>query len=164
MKKLTIMSTPIQGLRGQDQFVGSAAIDSGDDGNELNACNLTPLQQRMFFTIPGQAAGVAFIICLLFSGRPSAIIRRIAFIVVDSIKRTSQRSFTHISKKIIEREPAVANRNPATAIIGEVAMCGVEATFFHTRPSLIGSVFNANAVNYCSSSVFAVLHKGRISE
>lgn len=70
------------------------------------------------------------------SARPSAIFRRVTLVVIYSIERCARGLLAHVIYKCLKRFfPAVAYRNPATAIFSKRKMSRIMATFDHRPPS-----------------------------
>lgn len=76
---------------------------------------------------------------LFVTGRPSAILRRIGSIVVNSVKtQFTGRSLSHIRKKVFERIiPAVADRDSSPTVIAKGAIIRIVAAITHTDPGCI---------------------------
>ena len=95
-------------------------------------------------------AGVAQ---LLLAGSPFTIIRRVALIIINTLKRQSIRSFAHILDKYREVIPFGADGNTSSSII---------------TPSLVGRIVTPsphrppNLVNFISPSTVSFLHMSTI--
>jgi hypothetical protein len=82
---------------------------------------LTPSGDMLNFTIDGHKMSVPPkppIIVLLSLGSPTAVIRRIALVVIHSLNCQSVRAFTHVGEEIFKRlKPAFTNDNPAASVV-----------------------------------------------
>ena len=91
----------------------------------------------------------ATISCLFHACRPSAILRFIVSVVVNSIKCLVLWSRSHICQKIFKGiYPAFANSNPAPAIKRPCWNIWTIATAFHGLPD---SIFRWNIFTLCES-------------
>lgn len=84
---------------------------------------------------------IAFVILLFLISRPSAIIRRIAFLVVNAINGVFlARWLSHISKKVLKTvPPAFAHANPFGTIFQIPWISAVIASRNHPSPDSIDS-------------------------
>lgn len=75
---------------------------------------------------------------LLFSGSPSAILRRIRAVIVDSVNAVFRRwTATHIGQEVVERiKPALAESDATDVATGIVAL-GIKTTGLEVAPSAI---------------------------
>ncbi len=69
--------------------------------------------------------------------RPNAVRWRVPFVVIDSLKRETFWSLTHVGIKEFKCGPSLADRNTSTTVVNEGWVFGVVATGFHISPSLI---------------------------
>ena len=85
------------------------------------------------------------VVVLLFNGCPTAILRRVVPVVVDSVEGvkgslpvTTGRAWTHVGKKVIERfQPAGTYGDPTTTVVVIILRQWVRAAVLHLRPRLI---------------------------
>ncbi len=100
------------------------------------ASQATPLRlgQRHAAILKTRVGSV--VVVLLQAGRPAAILWRIAFVVINAIKRVMRsRRLAHISKEMFKRFPAVANRNTPRTVIFESPVLRIGATLVHGLPN-----------------------------
>lgn len=81
------------------------------------------------------------VIGLLFWGGPSAVLGRIAQIIVNSIKGHPFRRGPHIREEGLKLKPSITNRDSSTSISIEVLNVGISAPTEHCSP---------NAMDLCS--------------
>lgn len=80
-------------------------------------------------------ASLASIRCLLFFGGPTAVAGFIVASVVDAIERQPpRRSVAHVGQEIFKGHPAIANGNPARAVVFVTDVVRAIASAFHTFP------------------------------
>jgi hypothetical protein len=70
-------------------------------------------------------------------GCPPAIVFAVPGGIIASVNRHSLRSFTHISKEVVELVPPIANRHASAAVADVTSGRGVFATPDHIRPSVV---------------------------
>jgi hypothetical protein len=75
---------------------------------------------------------------LLALGRPSAILRLVITIVVDSLDRVAARPLAHVGQEVLERKPSFADRDSSAAVSMERKCVGIQASRFHGLPRRIG--------------------------
>lgn len=94
----------------------------------------SPKRSMWFFNPPSFPA----VVCLLLASGPSAIVRRIRAIVVDSVDGQSGRTQTHVGEKIRKGVyPPFANKYSATAVVIVILVIWVQTTSLHARPNLV---------------------------
>lgn len=98
----------------------------------------TPIPQCVFASVPRQQVGSALIDSLRCGRGPSAIIRRIAAIIIDAINRVLiARPWTHVGVKGFKRvQPTLTHRDAAFAVPMEVFARRSGAAVDHSGPSL----------------------------
>ncbi len=76
---------------------------------------------------------------LIFSSRPTAVVGRVAFLVVNALKGVlRRRARTHVFQKRCEAIfPAGADQNVAGSVVVVVGILGIVATLNHTLPSIV---------------------------
>lgn len=79
----------------------------------------------------------ALITSLFGRGGPFAIFRRIASVIIYSVKRTAFRLFSHIGEKIFKLRPSVTNRNAASTIASKASSVGAATSGVHRQPHII---------------------------
>lgn len=125
---------------------------------------LCPLLDGLRFSVIGNAATILVRFCLslisvLFGiGRPSAIIRGVRSIVVDTVKTMFGRgAWAHVGEEILKAVfPAITDGNAASSPIGVIFSGGIETPFFHALPCVVfgcvsSSMFSGGFVRglYC---------------
>lgn len=102
------------------------------------ASKFRPFYDGPGFAVMGNEPVASSVPVLHFSGGPAAIARFISSAVVDSVKRIAKAgAVTHIFNKVFKAVPALANRNPAPAVIGKRTVSWVIATRKHAVPNLV---------------------------
>jgi hypothetical protein len=90
--------------------------------------------------------------CLLFSGSPSAIARKISRFVVNSVDGHALRSLAHVSKEVLKAVriapmPAVTNLDATSAVAMKAANTLIVTSLMHSPPRPKGScVFAASCM------------------
>jgi len=95
---------------------------------------LTPLSHGFRFTVERDKSIVAAIVVLLLVGCPSAVIRNITQIVVDSFQRHICRPLAHVGKEIRKSQPRIADGNSATSVTGICSVGWFRTPAYHTSP------------------------------
>ena len=77
------------------------------------------------------------IISLLFSSSPSAMVRRIVFMVIYSVKSLIKWAFSHIGEEWFKFPPSNAHCNSASAVIFPLLKSWISAALNHMLPRFI---------------------------
>jgi hypothetical protein len=96
-----------------------------------------PLSNAQGFTIMSNHLGCAFISRLFFAGYPSAIVRFIVAIIVNSVNAVGwTRARAHVLKKCLERfSPPIANHYTSATIIVKAHATRKMASPSHSNPN-----------------------------
>lgn len=86
-----------------------------------------------------RTAPAAAIICLLFGGRPSAILWSIRAVVVDTVKRHPARRMPHVGEEIGELKPSLANGDASPAVTGVGGVIRIDAATDHLAPAVVNA-------------------------
>lgn len=108
-------------------------FDSGAAQTRLT----NPLHQGLGFVVEREQSIVTPIIILSDSISPNTILRRIAKIVVLTLKRFTNRLFAHIGVKVLKRQPTVANGNASLAVVLKISIGRTCASLKHFVPNPI---------------------------
>lgn len=102
-----------------------------------------PLCNGTFYAVKRVAASCAQVVGLLRWGGPSAVVRRIATVVIDSINGHSVRALSHCIKKCREIVfPFFTDSYTPTSPQFISRVFRVVTTVFHVRPNPIGACFS----------------------
>ena len=126
---------------------------------ELKAKFFNPIYKWFCFAKSSYKSISPSIPVLLGLTRPSAILWGVVPIIVDSVKRTSFWSFSHICDKVCEpinSVPSFTNAYPPTAIVFELAESRVIAPMPHLCPSGIKRVMFSTPNKTISSNCFDI--------
>jgi len=134
-----------------------ASIETHTNRRRFNIADFRPFRKCFRFTFVSQKS-IASSISRVFLGRyPTAILRRVWSLIVNSINlmRIGGTS-THVSKEGFKTIlPAIANGNTSTSIARIVKSIRIMATPFNSRPN---SIFG----DFVGQSVFCVpMHRSR---
>ena len=126
---------------GLTQCVGDrpAPLKTFTNGRTLDACDFRPFYHRHTFSSQRKDATGSSISSLFFSGRPPAILGRVAFRVVDAIQRVFQTwAWAHVFQKCLNGIlPLWAHRNAATSVPAIARIVGIITTLEHASPTSI---------------------------
>lgn len=92
---------------------------------------------------------VRFVACY-----PTAIVRRVAEVVINSIQHQAIRAFAHVSEKIFKRLPSAANCNSTQDVVFGLWMRGFATSIDHVTPRRIGLCFPSSVC----MAVFGMSH------
>lgn len=105
----------------------------------VDSKSTTPIARGPRFTVNGGFQGVPPVVCLLKRSRPSAILRRVVAVYVDSVDRVLGRwPRPHVGKK--RREvvpPSIAHCYTASAVTLVAVMCAPVATSPSRHPHFV---------------------------
>src|SRR5579859_11850 len=76
----------------------------------------------------------ALVLALFARGGPTAVAWLVVPVVVDPINGPTSRAFAHVGEKVLERVPALAHRDPATAVVVVGDVAGISAPIKHVFP------------------------------
>ncbi len=110
------------------------------------AVNLGPFTYGATDAIKVNDVVRAFIARLFPACRPAAIAWLVMTVIVNSIKGHAFWWMSHIRKKILEREPSFADRNPARAIVFVLQFFLVKAPTPHVHPDAIDATSSTKSV------------------
>lgn len=105
----------------------------------VRSLDLCPFGQRKSSTVIGNFDRVHTIIHLLKSGRPSAILRRVITVAIDSIDRLSRRTLAHVGKEILKYVPALTHIDPTSSVARIFLVANIIAASPHRIPASIGT-------------------------
>lgn len=71
---------------------------------------------------------------LLISVSPAAVARLVVTIVVDAVERATIRLLSHVSEEVLERHPALADRDSAAAVSAPMRLPWIRASRDHCAP------------------------------
>jgi hypothetical protein len=75
---------------------------------------------------------------LLRISSPFAVVRAVVFIIIHAFNGQSRRRpDAHVSEKVLEFMPSVANRDTSTSIVTEASMRRAVTTLKHTIPNMV---------------------------
>ncbi len=94
----------------------------------------SPLPYGQRFSVVDDASILSRVGDLLFVCRPSAIIGRIRPVIILAIQRAIGWARAHVGQEVIEGLPALAKRNPSTAIAGVTFYGRIHASGLHSGP------------------------------
>src|SRR5262245_14671364 len=97
-----------------------------------------PFHYGLRLALEGQLMIAATIPILLLHGRPPAILRAIATIIVDAINGHLRWAFAHIGQEVAEIQPALADRNAPAAPVGKLYGFGIRTSLDHVCPTHVG--------------------------
>lgn len=114
-----------------------------------NPHSSSPLLNHKRFSADGNEMGSSGVRGLLAFCCPSAILWAVVSVVVYSINGVAVAGpRSHISIKVLERvQPAFADDNPASAVIGVALVTRIDAPSFHVRPRLVLTGFVHSVTN-----------------
>lgn len=97
-----------------------------------------PLGHRKYTTVKAETTILPRIVALLWTCSPSAVIRRVSTLIINSLKRVAEAwTLSHIYQEIGSRFPSFANRNTPAAVISECGVLGVLTAIHHMCPRRI---------------------------
>ena len=124
---------------GSDYSKRGAALESKFNNSSTYTKMRCPFGNRFCFSFVGKFSCGAKVVCLLARRSPSAISFVIPFIVVDAIKRTVRRAYTHISKKVFKGMPRFTHRNTSTTPQVVSRVVSIKTSIFHMRPTSVSA-------------------------
>ena len=125
-------------LQPQSFLVGEPAVLPMVEGTPVDAANLQPFSQRAALAADFNYAIEACVPVLFAPRGPAAIVRAVAFRVVDAVKRVfGAGSTAHVREKLFVRFPFVADSDSTTSVIDIPTISTVGATRPHLRPTTI---------------------------
>jgi hypothetical protein len=80
------------------------------------SCAFSPLTERQAFSSVRNNSAVAAVIRLLSRGSPTAVLRRVIAVVVDSIDAVTFGRFTHVLKESLEAFPRSAHTDASIRV------------------------------------------------
>lgn len=111
-----------------------SALESRPDRLVREAVLSGPVLQGQFSAIEGVIGGRAPVTDLLLLSRPSAVLRRVAKIVVNSIQGRACWLWSHVGVEGTEGIPLFADRNAATSIVFVSGIPDIGAATPHRHP------------------------------
>ena len=130
----------LPGLHGFSQGAAHtpAPAQAHVDGGAIDAGPFGPGGYGQRFAFVGEQLGGALVAGLLRAGSPSAVIRRVRTVVVDSVEAGSNGPSTHIGVEVRKRVlPPLAHLYAAPPVAFVVGALGVVTTCFHALPSAV---------------------------
>jgi hypothetical protein len=70
-------------------------------------------------------------------GSPAAIAWFVALVVINPVESHTFRPLAHVSKKIIEDQPAFANRNASASVPSPLPRFRIQASLLHAGPRIV---------------------------
>ena len=108
------------------------------DSNSFDLCYWQEVCGNHFTSVQCNSDVAALISTLLFWRRPSAISRLVSEIVIYPVNLMLPAwAGAHVSKKVTEVPPALADRNSPAAVVVKVAMTRITAALAHALPDAI---------------------------
>lgn len=108
---------------------------------DVDAKPLRPLHCGQRHSVMRDANINESVVSLFLAGRPSAIFWAIRAIIIDTVKRISQRPIANVSQKVFENVPPLTYINAAPSITRERSVFGVVASLFDCLPQNINGSF-----------------------
>ncbi len=97
-----------------------------------------PLTQRMGFTVDGDKVIRLLVVGLRCMSSPTAILRRVGTIVVDTVQRASAWTHSHVPEECPKAiEPFLANPDTSCTVVNETRTVWIETPSFHVTPRII---------------------------
>ncbi len=146
----------------QDALDTPALPESCEEGHAVNADSFRPFGYAQCLSVKGEASNPSRVTGLFGSCCPTAILRRIGPIIVDSVNAMlRRRSRPHVFKECLEAiAPTVADGNSATAIIAIVGCFRIETAGMHGSPcAVLGSFLLATLRRMFPSHDVALLER-----
>ena len=137
---------------GQGAFNGPTTLYSISECPTSNNRMFRPLGNAHGLAIMGDEVVGSHVTRLLFTSSPTAVLRRVIAVVINSIKCHAFWRVAHISYKVIESVPATAYANSSAAIAAVTGFRGVIATLKHRSPYLV------NRLSRISVGVYSTRH------
>lgn len=111
-------------------------FQTGHNGSAGYVYLVAPLSYSLCASVPFKVNITATVVGLFLDARPSAIVRLVASVVVDAVKRmVRSRSFADIGQKIEERRtPTITDPNTSTSVSSVVGGIRVLAPCDDVRP------------------------------
>ncbi len=104
----------------------------------INSNFFAPLSYGQRARVMGQPNVASLIARLLTSRRPSAVLRAIAFFVVDAINLVlGRRAVAHVGVEVFKFTPPVADDDSSASVVNIVRGLSVVATTFHVCPNRV---------------------------
>lgn len=103
-----------------------------------NAEHPGPLRDRSRLSAKLDEAIVGFVVRLLDSSRPSTIAGLVALAVVQTVNACPNGLLPHVGKKLVKRQPSVANRYSRPTVLGVRLVLRIGASLGHSGPRVIG--------------------------
>lgn len=108
------------------------------EGHAVGARQLKPFSQRFCLTTKRQVTVAAHVACLLFASSPAHVRRFVVPLDVDAIDgMLAARSFTNISKEVLEGQPALADGDTSRTVVAKIVIVRVSTSREHVRPRLV---------------------------
>lgn len=106
---------------------------------DVNAKSFRPLHRSQRYSVMRNANINESVVRLFFSGRPSTILWAIRAVIVDTVKRITQRAIANVGQKVFKNVPSFAYINAAPSITGKRNVFGVVASLFDCLPQTINA-------------------------
>jgi hypothetical protein len=120
----------------------------------------TPLANGVGFAVQNKEAILAGVVQLFGVGGPFAVVGRIAFIVVDSLKGVFRRGrLAHIREKVAKVLPSLAHGNASLSVVLIASAIRIAAPLKHRQPSSVNLRSRITVFSY----KFAVVAAARFS-
>jgi hypothetical protein len=109
------------------------------DKTLCQAVDVSPICQRFRHAVVRYQLCFSRVSDLLGFSCPSAVLRKVAFVVVNAINRVLRgRGFTHVRQKRLKViKPSVAHRDASATVVMESMVARVMATSLHAAPSVV---------------------------
>lgn len=129
-------------------------IDSVQDQRLRDSHGPRPLSDGHARAVGFDEEVVALVVRLGAAVSPNAIARRIAPVVVEALNRMISRGLPHVGKKGVEGFPAIAQGDPAPAVVMVRGTLGVCASLLHASPRVVGrAVFQSVSLRLCETYI-----------
>lgn len=140
----------------QGVFWGGPSMKSSRDSRSVYTSFLGPFSEAHCLAKSRNRVVSSSISTLLCIRSPSAVLFKIAEVVVYSIKSFSFWAFPHVREKVLKNFPCVAHSYASSTVVKPTGGVFVCASSEHTGPSVIG--FGEPAASGMSVSGFCLAH------
>ena len=124
--------------RRKDSLDAPAPLLPVDNCDVMNPSLSRPVGDALSLAVKGHHVVVTPVSLLLFSCGPATIFGRVAFRVVDPVKRVAFWAFTHVCEKVFKAKPSFAASYASTSVNAVILISRVKAPLLHVLPSSIG--------------------------
>jgi hypothetical protein len=169
------------GWRRQNTFIRPTVVTARIEGVAIQANANAPVLYAQRFSLKRDALIRSFVPALGAPICPDAVVRLVAAVIVDALKRVLGWARPHVCDEVIKGEPAIAHGNATSSVVAVIPVRWILATLFHAVPNSIKTSHSADscraaqttttsrvatdqvaAKNRCDGSAFASTHPGQI--